>query len=454
MNFELNFKNSATILLVAIFFSAFALYNGYPMLYPGDSFGYYFYGRYFNHDSGAHAFIYGLFVGLSSFRTSLWFVIAAQCILCSIILVLFLKTYFKNNFSIILTLILALVLVFFTTFSKYSSKIMPDIYTGLIILAFWIYFESKLVGKIKYFYILVIASLLGFHTSFILIYFLFFFIIFIFSLIFKLLEIKKKSFDGLLICVIAVLLTCFTHLIFTKKFYFNKASHTFLMAKLADYGILKDYLNTYCEQEPNELCEYKNRDFTFYSFLWDVENSPIYKTFGGNYTEAFKARKKPYNRIIINILTKPKYAFEYISISLKKTINLFPKINKFDHTGDITPHEIEHFLPHEKPQYYESKQVTGKLFLIEGYLHITQTFLVIISILFLVLKWNKFEVLDKYLIGFVAGIIILNATICVFFSEEDPRFVERIIWIIPFVFFCLIFKYYIHKSAKFFNFQK
>lgn len=440
MKIKTNWITAFVICSVAILFSFFAFYNGYPMLYPGDSWGYFHYGKYLNHESGAHAFIYGLLVGGGSFHYSLWFAILFQCLICSTIFIYFLKSFLGADYRNNVAILFAILIVFTTSFSKYAGKILPDVFGGISLLLFWIYLFNDSKPRIKWFLIFSICVVLGFHTSFILIYLLVFILLFLISFIYKDVTIRKKAINGFLVSILAILFTSLTHLILLKEFYFNKASHAFTMAKIADYGILQEYLNEYCETEPNELCGYKEKNYSFYEFLWDNNQSPIYKGFENNNSVAFAATQKKYNAIILNILSKPKYLIRYTFFSIRNTGILLSNINKYDHTGDITEWGINHYLPNEKRDYYRSRQVGNRLKKIENYFHGSQTILVLATIIFLALFYHKIiQPAFKQEFQFTVVVfifIVCNCFVCAFFSEADSRFTERVIWLVP---LCLLF---------------
>jgi len=61
----------------------------------------------------------------------------------------------------------------------------------------------------------------------------------------------------------------------------SKSKHIFYMGHMVENGILKKYLDENCATHNYKICEYKdslppNAD----RFLWDFENSPVYKMGG------------------------------------------------------------------------------------------------------------------------------------------------------------------------------
>ncbi|MFN0049278.1 MAG: hypothetical protein ACKVOU_09160 [Cytophagales bacterium] len=437
------------VCIVTILFSFFAFYNGYPLLFPGDSLGYYYYGTRLDHDSAVHSFVYGLFVGFTSLGKSLWWTMLIQCLICSCIFIFFLKYFLGKQYNFRLAIIIVLLVGFFTTFTKYSGKIMPDIFTGISLLLFWIFFKYTTNIFQRVMYILGIAIILSMHISLIPIYIVFFIIIFVYSLILKKIDFVKKAIVGFLICLFAIMSTISIHWIFLKELYFNKVSYAFILGKLADNGILHDYLIKYCDTEPNELCEYKDQNYSIGQFMWDVESSPFYKGFGYNYKKVFAARKNSYSEINKRILSKPKYLAKFILLSARNTMIMICNINCKEITGNSVEWAMNEYLPNEKPDYYRSRQVKDQLNSFESALHFLQTVAVVATLLFLIVYYVKIKDIElKEWIIVTLLFLFVNAMICGSLSELDPRYTERTIWLVPFLFIMIVSKVGLRKILK------
>ena len=70
----------------------------------------------------------------------------------------------------------------------------------------------------------------------------------------------------------------------------SKSKHIFYMGRMVENGILKKYLDETCATKNYQLCAYKDSlPATADRFLWDFENSPVYKLGG------WKTTKKEFN---------------------------------------------------------------------------------------------------------------------------------------------------------------
>jgi hypothetical protein len=424
------FVCSSLILLWAAF------YNGYPILFVGDSFGYYHYGLKLDHDTGAHSFLYGLFVAGFSFHHTFWTVAFIQCFIVSIILFETIKVFSGNEPNNRIFILIILTLSVFTSLTKYTGKIMPDIFTGLIMMCFYLLMFGKYSKRNQAILIVSIALFLCFHTSFVFIFLLFSVGYMLFLLVNK--EIKryyKKVLIMIFLCISPFVTVYFTHSLILKNAYYSKCSHIYLMAKLSDMGILKKYLDDNCSNSPNILCNYKNEIINLHNFMYNPEVSPTIKEFGTNAIIAHKNSKELYNRIIFEILSSPKYGALFLFQGILNTFHYFVNFQYFEQSGGIMTWHFDNYLPYQKSFYLHSKQFLNQFIDYEKLIHITEFYFVIISLFFLLLtiRIDK-KSLSNHQFHFLIMVILCivsNNFVCGLLAEVVARFSQRIIWIIP-----------------------
>jgi hypothetical protein len=104
-----------------------------------------------------------------------------------------------------------------------------------------------------------------------------------------------------------------SNLVVGNGFTASKASHIFLIAKFAESGLLKNYLDDKCQSTPNSLCVYKD-DLPEHAwdFIWP-EQSILSKTGGWHNS------KEEYSRIINDIITDPYFLAQLIFKSVEAT---------------------------------------------------------------------------------------------------------------------------------------
>ncbi len=139
------FWNGAAVLLGALFMAWPAFYNGFPLLYP-DSMTYIDDGRIvaravflhqFSDYYGMRSFFYSLGILPLHWNTTLWPVVALQCLLAAFVLWLVLRSIAPRH-TILPYLVLVLLLSLFTGMSWYAALIMPDILGPLLYLSIYL----------------------------------------------------------------------------------------------------------------------------------------------------------------------------------------------------------------------------------------------------------------------------------------------------------------------------
>lgn len=426
------------LIIISLIFSSIILCfmgfkNGYPLVYPDT-------GTYIR--SGFKGFVpedrpllYGLFIRHVSLAESLWLVIFFQALILS--LTVFYYFYYLTNTSIRNKIVLFLAYILLITFyfgaSVNASQLIPDIFTPVTILCVGLLiFADKLKRRDKIIISTLLIFSLGVHNSHFLIVTLIlisYFLIFLYKKLkkssgFFYERIRKLYYISLLI-VISFLFNSFLNLGYGSNFGIFRGGHVFLMSRLNDMGILKEYLDENCNEKAYKICKY--RDNIPWDFLWDA-NSPVYLTGG------WSKNKKEYNEIISDILTTPKYLKIFLIRTFESSIKQF---FSFD-TGD-TPVQtmgsapfgaIDEFFHKTTKEYLSSKQSYNTL----NYRFINQSQIIIFSlILFLfcvIFLSKKIEFKWKVLILFFLGSLYFNATVSTLSSVAD-RFQSRVIWLLP-----------------------
>ena len=136
---EMNNKsyNYPTIIIGALIFMIFALYNGYPVVMHGDT-STYLESAFEQSVPSERPVFYGLFILITSLGATIWPTIFVQCLILSYLCIRLLRAYIPNisNLHIVaLTLLIALS----TISSWYAGQIMPDIFTPILGMSMFLY---------------------------------------------------------------------------------------------------------------------------------------------------------------------------------------------------------------------------------------------------------------------------------------------------------------------------
>jgi hypothetical protein len=422
------------IIILSIVSNWSAFYNGFPMV-TSDT------GTYIN--SGFSGYVpidrpifYGLIIRHISLSTTLWLVVLFQGIIGVV------TTYYATSLitkikrkRLFLLTITVTILSFITSYSWYIGQIMPDIYTGFYILFFSVFISRN--EKINIYEWLLFALnifFIGTHNSNLLSLGAIAFILFI-SWVFY---FRKKNIINnkrlLWLCAspfLSLLLILGINYSYDKEFYVSKGSHVFLIARLAENGILEAFLNDNCfEVNDYKLCDYKDKLPIFaFQYIWDPE-SPLAKTGG------WETNKDEYNRLILETLKKPKYLKLHLIESVKATLKQYFQIEMGNGlwANDIGSSPYENIRIHfneEIREYRQAKQIRNHIMPLEDsntnfrILFFSTLLLICIAIIF----WSPLLDSSFKLFFIVLNLgLIANAFVCGTFANVLDRLQSRCAW--------------------------
>ncbi|MFC1730866.1 hypothetical protein ACFL6I_11080 [candidate division KSB1 bacterium] len=216
--------------------------------------------------------------------------------------------------------------------------------------------------------------------------------------------------------------------IYGHHFSVSQGGYVFLLSKLNQIGLLKDYLDKSCDKKEIKLCEYKDSIPTTLDFIW-ANSSPLYKT-GGWYKN-----KKEFQFIIQDILTTPKYLFIFIYKSIESSFTQFfsfnapdlPIIKEISYSDQF----INECYGFYKNEYLESLQNHNELNQSIHSLNTIQIFLFGFSLfLLIIILLSKVPLKYKLLGIFILVALYVNALVCSSLSVIESRYQSRIMWLI------------------------
>jgi len=343
------FKNLLAIFVGGALFIWPALWNGYPLLYSDT---YVFITQptpgFFNWDK---PFIYGPWMMPFHAWQTLWGVVLVQGLLVSHLI--WLAQQSLGRASAVRHLIACLVLSALTGVSWFVSLLMPDIFSGMVVLSIFILGFSKKLSRSMIAWVSVIGALaISVHLSHL--------VIAAAGLLVVLLLSFRRFHYALIPLVLAL-----AALVGTNMYAFNKVAispfgSVFLLARLSADGNVKSVLQQHCPQKKWHLCAWTDRlakDSD--SFMWDGKG-PVWTHPGGPIGLAPEASE------IVELTLRSRPLHVLWSAIQNTTKQLFMvKLGDTIHTEwlDLTVAKgVEKFFPPaELQRYNNAKQVQGTM---------------------------------------------------------------------------------------------
>lgn len=243
--------NSKLSELLFIFCSGFififpALWNGFPLVTPDT--GTYIYSGFVNSVPNDRPVFYSYFIRFVSMRDSLWFVAYAQGIITAWIIGEFIRNFSPKYSAIKFRLLIFSLLAFLTTLPWITSQIMADAFSACWILTIPLLLFSKQSTVNRIFTIILFLFSSMVHNSFMSVNVL---LVLILS-IYWLRKSTRHYFNSrnmiLFICLVLMtwIISPTVNFLVDKKYRVTGSPHVFLMARFAESGILKAYLDMKC----------------------------------------------------------------------------------------------------------------------------------------------------------------------------------------------------------------
>jgi len=414
--------NLLAILLGGVLFVWPALWNGYPLLYsdthvfitqptPG----------YFNWDK---PFIYGPWMLPFHAWQSLWGVVLIQGILLSQLLWLS-----QRVFGVAMPLrhmLLCLLLSLLTGASWFVSLLMPDIFSGLVVLSIFILGFSKQLSKSMAVWVSLIGALaIAVHLSHLVIAAACVLVVFVFRL--------RRFPYAVLPLVIAL-----ASLVGTNMYAFNKVAvspfgSVFMLARMSADGHVKSVLEQYCPEKSWTLCAWSDRlakDSD--SFMWDAKG-PVWSHPGGPIGLAPEASEI----VALTMRTRP---LPLLWSAIQNTVTQLSMVKLGDtiHSDwlDLTVlKSVEKFFPPaELERYKNAYQVQGTMLERVAFVSAVGTYAVWIGFLLSVFFFFRaLRTRDWTALGLIALIwigVLANAFATGALSKPHYRYQTRIAWLL------------------------
>jgi hypothetical protein len=388
--------------------------------------------------------MYAFFVRHVSMAFSLWLVVTMQAILVVTVLMIVLKYILHFEKYILHTLFLVVFLSLGTGISYYTSQIMPDFLSGLVIICLGLLLCFQLPKPIRIFSVVLIIFSNMAHSSNLLTSTLIIVSIVILNLVFKKRFQIRSARIFLSVSAVAAgwLFTPAMNSALGAGFKVSRAPNVFIMGRLVESGVLNEYLHDSCTQKKTSLCNYMDHlPLESWHFLWFPE-SPLYDggcvDSVGHNSDCWLVKNEQYRPVIKQIFSTPKYLKMYIPYAFKQTMQQLADFKNDPLSpmmeGSAVTGNIEWRFKEEYGQYIHSKQSRAPYTVdINTMIQFVLVLVCLCCLLicFVVRKFREKISLQLKIFTFVLLLgIFYNAAVCVTFSMVASRFQGRVVWLL------------------------
>ncbi|MGH1339011.1 MAG: hypothetical protein ACRBFS_23040 [Aureispira sp.] len=307
------------LVLSTLFLCLPAFYNAVPLIFP-DTTAYVFAG-FTNTSLGPRIWTYGGFARHISLSETPWLVILLQSFFVAASIYLLFKYIFKTKepwHFLFYILFISLT----TAASFHASRLMPDIFTPLVLihlgmllfaprmnradqfLSGFLFFIALSMHNSHTILVVLMLAALGFGALFPVV-----------RTFYKETFLTWKRMAGIGALMLACyFFVCSIHWSLGGGFRATQGGSIFLFARLIDFNIVQDYLEEHCDEMDAHICTHRHTIKWSANFLWGVEPSSLPQH--GHWSDE---NKLFYQGLVQDILTTPKYLKRYIFRSLETT---------------------------------------------------------------------------------------------------------------------------------------
>ncbi len=422
-------QHFASFVLVTLLLLVMPLINGFPFTYPDT--GTYLRSAFQGYVPYDRPYWYGVFLRITSGGgQNLWGPAVVQAMLTAFVVLRTLRLLAPAG--ILPHTLLVVVLVACTGIGWYAGQLMPDIFSGIGLLALLLLVLDRADRPmlIAYGALLVLAILV--HASNLLFFTLTAALVLV---AFRSIPMVRRRNAALLVLACWPLLLALNAAV-TGKVQLGRGSHVFLTARLIDAGILQEWLDSTCPGSSG-LCAYRHSlPATANDFLWRPE-SPLY-AMGG-----WEAPPDDYQRVVRDALTEPVLLGRFVANSLNGTARQLVEwqlgsgfVGRDLHdTLDPVNYMVRHTMEPQYPAFLAARQSTGDGN--EGWVRAMDKLfwpvMLISHLVFLILLWPSSKLTQAWrnAAALVLAALVFNALVCATFSMVAERFGSRMNWVVP-----------------------
>jgi hypothetical protein len=421
-----------------------AAYNRFPLIFPDTAtyVGAAYEQRWPLDRSGFYGLFFRPLLLLSNPLLGVWLTIVAQALIVTGVVIGAARRIAPRSRPLTIGLLI-IALAFVTTLSWHTAQLMPDAFTGPLILAIWLAASRDLERSGTALLWLLAAVLMLFHYTHI--------GLVLAGLVACLavcalngtnrVEIGKRAIAGTLTIAAVAAAHITIHGTYFGRWTISPMGGHFLFARLNEDGLVPLWLDRHCGQEASKaLCDLRPqipRDSQV--LLWGDEASPFYERVNLKIERDREKEAWPWidamNQAAIGSIKEQPIRF--LQIAAKQTIDQFLHFAALD---DECPKECKskvwfEYRPTLEPSVQSSRQLRDEI--ARGPIRAVTSAAAILGLLLLIpmalLAVRRRDRLAQSLIATVVTCLIANAAMAGALSDVHDRYQSRVVWLAPFV---------------------
>lgn len=407
-----------------------AVFNGYPLLYSDT--GTYLWAGFEWGVPRDRSLVYGLVIRAASAGVSLWGVAAIQALLV-VHLVVETARCLSPDARARRRLAVVCGVGLLTAAPWYASLVLMDIFAPILLMAMALVVASDGSRTRGVVLGLVVALSVATHTSHPVLAFA---VLGTTALLVWWRRAHLPSADGWLrrLAALALVVAATTAGMMTVnrvafgRFTLNPSQHMFLMARLSETSLLRDYLSSRCPDAGRTLCEalpalpYESSD----DFLWSPNGV-------GSRVDWLQVQPE-YSRVLAEIFTRPSTLAAFVADGLQRGVRQLTtlRLTAFDAEDEASSatEAVDRYFPHESRAYRAARQYASALG-VRVWLERVYLLVLVASVLWLgrlaVAGFSPAQVLVVTVL--VSGVIV-NAWLLATLSAVNGRYQSRVAWLV------------------------
>lgn len=434
--FHQSLKNLALIFIGSLILSAPSLYNQYPFLYFDSGF-YLLNSKFFSADWLFlwRPLTYSFFLQVNFLLGSLLAFAWLQNFLVSSILYFATKDLFSevpNRYFLG-----CIFFLFLTPLPFFSNFIIPDVYTGLlVVIVGWYFCKPHSKRAFKFSSMLVFSAV---HQSNLLV-----------MAAYTLWSLINKSYRAfwrpLLVSTILLplLLIPVLHGYFANTPSVSNATHALIYSRLMTYGLAQNFLDEKCPQDSEFTVLCQRRDLPFH--IWDWSPESQIGALGG-----LKVLEPEFRKLNFAILKQPQNLGLFFMASTFNVIKQWvsfstPLVPSLGSAGLNS--ELLQYSQAEHSQFTAQKIKDWSTFETYGTYFYFFTMSILALALGLLMVKRRLDKRIETLLKVAILYYFLNGLFCGLLTDPLDRYSARIIWIFGFLFFLQLSLWRINKTTE------
>jgi len=400
-----------------------AAVNGYPLLFP-DS-GNYMALSIVAEELPYRTLVYAALLTILGAQWTLWGVVVFQALCIAWVLDQTVDLLISRRPALwLLGLTAALVLL--TGLPWYVGQIMPDVFTGALVLAAGLLIAYP--DRLPLWRRLILAALMALgtaiHASHLPI------TLALVCAAFLLCWLQRRTLRVTLLPVAALIVGTVTipavHYLETGRAYMHKGGDIFLFARLVEDGIVARYLNEHCPLPDTVLCAFKDQMPTTHNgYLW--EDTQAFEMAGGWEQSGPESQR-------IMWATLRHYPLMHLQTALRSFTRQLVMVRTGDYLRSSFRHNaevVEIMLPWEAVAYHGALQQRRLLRFFDelNWVQVPIALAACLGLAWLALRnWRRDKPLAAFCLILLAG-LLANALACGILSNPQDRYQNRVVWI-------------------------